>query len=111
VLVASLTAIALLATGAVVVGALGAALAALGDRVSRSGHAGCVADDSLRSRPRRRINDLVWAIALVPAFALAGLACSSMFAVALAWALAGAIAGLIGIAQARLVLRPDLARA
>jgi len=113
VLVASLTAIALLATGAVVVGALGAALAALG--IAFPGLVMQVAGRMTFFAAGRGgasfVNGLVWAIALVPAFAIAGLAGRGVFAVMLSWALARATAGVTGTAQARLVPRPDLARA
>jgi len=53
------------------------------------------------------LNDVAWAIFLVPAFALAGLAGTSLFAITLAWGLAASAAAAVGIAQARLLPRPD----
>jgi hypothetical protein len=56
------------------------------------------------------LNDVAWAIFLVPAFALAGLAGASLFAITLAWVsmgLAASAAAAVGIAQARLPPRRD----
>jgi O-antigen/teichoic acid export membrane protein len=58
------------------------------------------------------LNDLIWAVALVPAFALAmRLGHVSLFWMVLAWGLAANVAGLAGLAQARLVPAPRRAPA
>lgn len=53
------------------------------------------------------LNDLAWAVFLLPAFALAAISGASLFAITLSWGLAASAAALVGVAQARLVPRPD----
>jgi len=111
--VACVAAIGLIAVGVLVGGPMGAALLALGATLP-----GLLTQDAWRvaffaaGRARSAfINDVVWALFLVPAFALAGLAGASLFAIMLAWGLAASIAALFGVAQTRVVPRPDHALA
>jgi hypothetical protein len=99
----------LIFVGILVGGPTGAALLALGATLP-----GLLAQDAWRmaffAAGRARdafVNDLVWALFLVPAFALAGLAGASLFAIVLAWGLAASVAAVFGVAQTRVVPRPD----
>ncbi|QJY47034.1 hypothetical protein [Pseudonocardia broussonetiae] len=56
---------------------------------------------------RAFVNDVAWAVALVPALAIAS-ARPSVFAFVLAWGLSGGLAGLLGCLQAGIRPRPHL---
>ena len=105
-------ALAVILIGAVVGGATGAALLAVGATLP-----GLLLQDAWRlaffAAGRGRdafLNDLTWAVALVPAFVIARSSGSSLFAIAFAWGIAASIAAVVGVAQARLLPRPDWAR-
>jgi len=58
---------------------------------------------------RAFVNDLVWAVALIPAIGLLlALGIHSVFWLTLAWGAAATVAGVVGLLQARLIPRPDL---
>jgi O-antigen/teichoic acid export membrane protein len=106
-------AVALILISAVIGGATGAAFLALGVTLP-----GLLLQDAWRlaffAAGRGRdalLNDLAWAVFLVPAFILAGLLGASLFAITFAWGIAASGAAVVGVVQARLVPRPDLARA
>ena len=105
--------VASIVTGIVLGGVLGAALVGLG-----VGLPGLVVQDALRmtffSRGRARLafwNDLVWAVALVPAFSIAIIAGGGVLWITATWGLAASVAALVGLRQLRLVPRPSAARA
>jgi O-antigen/teichoic acid export membrane protein len=104
-----IAALVLIAVGVVVGGPTGTAFIAIGATLP-----GLLVQDAWRlaffAAGRGRdafLNDVAWGIFLVPAFALAGLAGASLFAITLAWGLAASAAALFGVVQARLVPRPD----
>lgn len=97
-----------LAIGAVVGGLVGSGLMALGLTFPA-----VLLQDSWRiaffaaGQGRRAfVNDVVWAVALVPAMLVAGRA-GTTFGFVLGWGAAGAVAAVFGCAQARLVPRPS----
>jgi O-antigen/teichoic acid export membrane protein len=107
--IACVAALVLVVVSSVVGGPTGAALLALAASLP-----GLMVQDAWRlaffAAGRGRdafLNDLVWGILLVPAFVLAGLTGASLFAITLAWGLAASAAALFGVAQTRLVPRPD----
>ncbi len=98
----------LIGIGIIFGGVLGAALVGLG-----IGLPGLMLQDAIRmaffSRGRARLalwNDLVWAAALVPAFAIVILAGGGVFLITAAWGLAATSAALFGLWQLHLVPRP-----
>ena len=102
----------ILVTGMVVGGVLGSGLVALGVVL-----AGLLLQDSWRfafvARGDGRsafVNDMVWGALLVPGLVIAGLH-GTVFAFVLAWGLAGNLAAVVGMLQARLLPQPQLARA
>lgn len=107
--VACVAAFGLIAVGSGIGGAIGPALLALAATLP-----GLLMQDAWRfaffAAGRGRdafLNDLAWAVFLLPAFVLAGLAGASLFAITMAWGLAASAAALVGVVQARLVPRPD----
>jgi len=107
--IACIAAIVLIVVGIAVAGPVGAALMGLGATLP-----GLLLQDAWRlaffAAGRGRdafLNDIAWAAFLVPAFTLAILAGSSLFAITVTWGLAASAAALVGIAQAGVVPRPD----